>query len=202
MNDQEKDIKFAARLKGLRIKLPMRKDEKHGGMRVVYQGEVADGAGISLTSYSKAERGFLVKEAVLYKIAKFYGVSVDYLKTGLSGHVAEETTPYNKGIEGGHKELNKSAIPMVNSPVPGYNKVSPPKDSITDILLMAAGVLESGTSYADALTLNIQHFDRAIRAEARILNLERECEDLKNRVEDLESKIKAPDGALKKSAEM
>jgi len=34
-------------------------------------------------------------------------------------------------------------------------------------------VLESGTSYAIALLLNIQHFDRAIQAETRITQLEK-----------------------------
>jgi hypothetical protein len=36
---------------------------------------------------------------------------------------------------------------------------------ISDALAMCARVLESGTSYATALYLNIQHFDRAVQAE-------------------------------------
>jgi uncharacterized coiled-coil protein SlyX len=69
---------------------------------------------------------------------------------------------------------------------------------------MAARVLESRTSYALALFTNIQHFDRAIQAEARIAQLERkdqeqmdrinklegECDELRKRVAALEEKLK------------
>jgi hypothetical protein len=43
---------------------------------------------------------------------------------------------------------------------------------ITDAMTMCARVLESGTSYATALYLNIQHFDRAVSAEERLGQLE------------------------------
>jgi chromosome segregation ATPase len=43
---------------------------------------------------------------------------------------------------------------------------------------MTARVLESGTSYATALYLNIKHFDRAIAAEARIAQIEQNQADL------------------------
>lgn len=45
--------------------------------------------------------------------------------------------------------------------------------TVTDALIMASRVFESGTSYANALYLNVVHFDRAIQAEARINRMER-----------------------------
>lgn len=51
---------------------------------------------------------------------------------------------------------------------------------------MAVRVLESGTSYATALFLNIQHFDRAIRAEMRIQQLEHNLGVLNDKIGRLE----------------
>ncbi len=56
---------------------------------------------------------------------------------------------------------------------------------------MAARVLESGTSYAIALQLNIQHFDRAIQAETRITQLEKNLQEYNKRVLNIEKWIKS-----------
>gem|GEM_PF-6825817 len=67
---------------------------------------------------------------------------------------------------------------------------------------MAVRVLESGTSYATALYLNIQHFDRAIQAEARIQLLEKGIEILGEKIEILEQQvIKLQERADKKNKE-
>ena len=58
-------------------------------------------------------------------------------------------------------------------------------------LTMAARVLESGTSYAIALLLNIQHFDRAIQAETRITQLEKNYQENNKRLINLEKWIKS-----------
>lgn len=59
---------------------------------------------------------------------------------------------------------------------------------ISEALTMTAGVLESGTSYATALYLNIQHFHRAIQAETRLARLESRVEALEEVIRKLTSK--------------
>lgn len=73
-----------------------------------------------------------------------------------------------------------------------YNKVE--KDDlmefkVSDALTMAARVLESDTSYATALYLNIQHFDRAIQAETRIVQLEERQQVNDKRILALETQV-------------
>jgi len=87
-------------------------------------------------------------------------------------------------------ERVNGALP-VSGPTPGYT--GKPEDTeikVSDALTMTARVLESGTSYATALYLNIVHFDQAIQAEKRITKLEIECDELKERLSALEEKIK------------
>lgn len=54
---------------------------------------------------------------------------------------------------------------------------------------MAARVLESGTTYAIALYLNIEHFDRAIQAEARVTALETRVAVLENEILNLKETL-------------
>ena len=65
------------------------------------------------------------------------------------------------------------------------------KFKVSDALTMAARVLESGTSYAMALLLNIQHFDRAIQAETRITQLENNLQENNIRLLKVEKWIKS-----------
>lgn len=62
---------------------------------------------------------------------------------------------------------------------------------VSEALTMCARVLESGTSYATALYLNIQHFDRAVSAEARIATVEKGQADIETRSRDFEQKMQA-----------
>jgi len=64
-----------------------------------------------------------------------------------------------------------------------------PEFKISDALAMAARVLESGTTYATALYLNIQHFDRAVQAENRMTHLETGMEALLSKISHLEQRI-------------
>jgi uncharacterized coiled-coil protein SlyX len=75
---------------------------------------------------------------------------------------------------------------------------------ISDALSMTARVLESGTSYATALYLNIQHFDRAVQSETvmkqcqddlsrqnKIIEEQRlQLADQERRITELENKIR------------
>lgn len=69
---------------------------------------------------------------------------------------------------------------------------------LSDALTMAARVLESGSSYATALYLNIQHFDRAIRAESRIAQVEKTQGEIEQRSRDFEEKMQAEINELRK----
>jgi transcriptional regulator with XRE-family HTH domain len=64
---------------------------------------------------------------------------------------------------------------------------------VSEALTMVARVLESETSYATALYLNIQHFDRVIATEARIAQLESSRRDFEastySRLQEMEGKI-------------
>jgi len=83
-------------------------------------------------------------------------------------------------------------------------KGSRPADAtfkVSGALTMAARVLESKTSYATALYLNIQHFDRAIQAELRLTSLEKEnkqqgmeLEAQRKEIEELKERLAALEG--------
>lgn len=60
---------------------------------------------------------------------------------------------------------------------------------ISEVLTKTAEVLESGTSYATALHLNIVHFHRAIKTEPEISELRVENKELKSRVDKLEKAV-------------
>ena len=95
MKNQVLNKEFGSRLKDLREQLTKREG------RFVFQYEVAEEAHLSVTSIQQAERGIIPGAAVLYKLATYYGVSVDYLKTGKPDRYepAEQARPYliNKG---------------------------------------------------------------------------------------------------------
>ena len=123
-----------------------------------------------------------------------FGVDINWLLTG-------EGEPYI--------DRQKDEGVYVKEPAPSYNAreregekrgteilgARPPEGSIheqfklSEALTAAARVLESRTSYAVILHLNIQHFDRAIRAETRITQLEEKNERLEKRMFNLEKKI-------------
>jgi transcriptional regulator with XRE-family HTH domain len=146
--------------------------------------------GISVTSVQTYETlDHIPKGDILQRIQKEFGVSIDWLLTG-------EGKPYFP-VAG---EISANAAENVQ------NEATEAKEfRISDAMTMAARVLESKTSYATALYLNIQHFDRALRAEARINRLEGECETLRKRLEALEARIasqaKEEEDALPAAAE-
>ena len=57
---------------------------------------------------------------------------------------------------------------------------------ISESLTMTARVLESGTTYAIALRLNIEHFYRAIEAENKLKQLEQKMMTFEDRIKKLE----------------
>ena len=72
---EKRDAIFAGRLKKCRLKRQVEIGEE------LTQKAVAAAAGISDRSYWKAESGIIPGFTVLSKIAKYYNVTVEYLKT-------------------------------------------------------------------------------------------------------------------------
>lgn len=110
-----------------------------------------------------------------------YGLSIKWILTGTGPmKVGDIWTPPDSHVAAPVSKVDVlSATPPVESArhSPGHSpSVSHPNDlqgiRISDALQATARVLESWTSYAVALFLNIQHFDRAIAAESRLNDLE------------------------------
>ena len=111
--------------------------------------------------------------------------------------------PITKGVykdrNSAHQVVDGRGSMAIGDPGAGYDPSGPPPApggdgmpfKVSGAMTMAARVLESGTSYATALYLNIQHFDRAIRAEERISHLEDKCDRFEKWIEELEKKLKA-----------
>lgn len=80
---------------------------------------------------------------------------------------------------------------ITSEPQDQYSDAPPPDKGqefrISDALSMCASVLESGTSYATALYLNIQHFDRAVKAESQISLVIQQNKQQENKIAALET---------------
>jgi chromosome segregation ATPase len=88
------------------------------------------------------------------------------------------------------KESREQSAPIIQGTYQSKFRVS-------DALTMCARVLESGTSYATALYLNIQHFDRAITAEERIGQVEQNQAEMEVRNQELEARSQSIEQQMK-----
>jgi len=105
----------------------------------------------------------------LEAIHQVFGVDINWLLTGVGEvYIYKE----EKGLK-----INEPAVEYSTKSSAVHEQIK-----ISDALAMAARVLESQTSYATALYLNIQHFDRAIQAEQRIANLEARLKLVENQL--------------------
>ncbi|MBI5582521.1 MAG: helix-turn-helix transcriptional regulator [Deltaproteobacteria bacterium] len=144
------------------------------------QKETARKMGVAYTTFQKFELGNFPKRANLERIVNYYGCSKSWLLTG-------EGEPF-PGQDMTFREQH-ATYP---------NQAKPLDFSLPEAMKMVTDVLTSGTSYATALYLNIQHFDRAIRAENRIAVLEEENKRLNSRLEDMETRLAAIEDRLPK----
>ena len=71
-----------------------------------------------------------------------------------------------------------------------------PTFKISEDLMMVTRVLESGTSYAAALHLNIVHFDRAVTAEQKISDLEADNKAIRKGNEQLRTRMDSLEQAM------
>lgn len=141
------------------------------------QIQAADVLSIKHTTYQKYEYGVSrPNQENTQKIINHYGCSYNWLFTG-------EGEPFPDAGQKGKEVSVTSAHPVTakDAPLSSTVPATPFTNEfrISEALQMTARVLESGTSYATALYLNIQHFDRAITAEERIAHLEQNQAELK-----------------------
>jgi len=140
-----------------------------------------------------AGKGKKLLGVVVERIATEYGYSAEWLLEG-------KGEPY-PGARAEHSDVcgpeePAQVIPiykeMKEEPLPDTQGPSSYHDAeikISEALTKTAEVLESGTSYATALHLNIVHFHRAVSAESEIKKLRAENAELKNRVDRLEQAV-------------
>jgi len=146
------------------------------------QKEFASRIGTNQSTVQKWEKGeTLPGSRFLEAIYREFGVSVDWLLTG-------QGDPYIKDRARGSPGPSESEKPVVQ--VSGAENVSDENFRISDALTMCARVLDSQTSYATALYLNIQHFDRAVSAERRLAQIEHSQKSMENKINALVEKVK------------
>jgi len=156
--------------------------------RGLKQTEVAHDIGVAIGTYQLFEYGNHPSRKNIERIIDFYQCSRSWLLTG-------EGVPYPERPE----ERPETSFTGIRQPTVPYGPavIEPQGTSfrITDAMTMCARVLESGTSYATALYLNIQHFDRAVSAEERLGQLEAQQVAFERatqvRFRDMEEKIDA-----------
>lgn len=175
-----KDTRFGARLKTLRNRLEL--------TQVVASQKI----GISYKALQDHEGGRRPNRNNLRKYLGFYRCDEAWLLTGVREPfpgkkdegipIKEPVVLYNARKREGEKKSTE--ISGVES-LAGIQE----QFKLSEALTMVARVLESGTSYATALYVNIQHFDRAIQAEKRIANLEQKNNGLEKRLNNLEVRL-------------
>lgn len=169
--------KFGERLAELRADSSRKLGKK------VAQKTVAKEAGIGDRHYQTIEAGDVPNGDTLLKIVNYFKCSLTWLLLGIGPkymcdmEAEKYQTPRTSIVYPKPEELDR---PHVKAP--GGEVYDQEEDKIADALTMTTRVLKSGTSYATALYLNIQHFDRAIRTEIRMTQLEKRFDDLERKI--------------------
>ena len=188
-----KDRYFGARLKSLRKRLGLT------------QTATAQKVGIGYGAIQCHESGGRPNRNNLKKYLALYGCDEAWLlfgkgepfpgKSDEDFFVKEPGAPYNAR----ERESEKGGVETLG--LGPTNGSIHEQFKLSEALTAAARVLESKTSYAVILHLNIQHFDRAIQAETRIIQLEQNNERLEKRMFNLEKKLLTPKGSADESGE-
>jgi len=145
-------------------------------LRLKYDKDLANKMGLSAGDFlNRKKRGTLLDKLLSLSVAT--GVKV------------------NDIIYGSYPDISQD--PIISQVQHLYaDDISQPSThhwKISDAVTMATRVLDSETSYADALYVNIVHFDRALQAEGRIVKMEQQQKD----TEAVLSHIQNDLGALK-----
>lgn len=150
------------------------------------KADAAKAIGLKYGTYQGWEYGLFPSRRNYKALADYYECSLSWLQTG-------EGDPYPKA--GGPDLVEKNPF-LVKEAAHIYNKDTdapqiPPEIRISEAMTMMARVLESGTSYATALYLNIVHFDRALSATKELRVCQEDIADLKNEVAALRRQVEA-----------
>jgi len=161
------------------------------------QKRFAEKIGVHIGTVQLYETGNIPKGDVLQRICENFGVNINWLLTGKGKpclHYLNDMEKVDVTIndQAPFYGLRKQLGEKNGDETPGAERLNTPIHEdfkLSEALTMAARVLESHTSYAGALYLNIQHFDRAIAAEKRIAQLEEKDKQLEERISLLEKKL-------------
>ena len=142
----------------------------------VSQQTVANAAGISLGSYQRAESGIVPGEMVLNRIAKYYGVSIDYLLTGKTDASTNEPPPKPHGVAHFYGVAKAPAAQTQSQPTPKPDQESPflqPMSMLSEILASGDPIL------VPAIQANLRAFQSAVRDKQRLSIQSAHCVDVK-----------------------
>ena len=196
MENKEKDEQFAERLFKLRSALPSI------NRKIVGQKVVAERVGISEGSYNRAERGYIPGKAVLFSLAIYFNVTVDYLKGEEVDHIPEELLPHQEikyELQDGEFPWGKTRQHDIKGTPPLIvTEFKPKEGQVTGPL---RGAIEGLGEIFDsndpilipAIQAKIRTFQLSARREQQnaqqarqIKALQDECDELKKRFDALE----------------
>ena len=199
MKNKKIDIEFGFRLRNLRESLPKRDN------RFVFQYEVAKESGISVTSVQQAEKGIVPGKAVLFLLAKYFNMTVDYLEFGRDDHVAEEMPLY----QGNKSELQDGEFPwgkthqhdVEGAPPLTVTEFEPKEGQVKGPLRAAmeglGEIFDSGDQVlTQAIQANIRAFQLSARRERQntqqaqnIKALENKCDEFKDELDSMKETV-------------
>ena len=162
------NIEFSSRIKELRYNLPKRDGN------IVLQREVAKEAGISISSYQQAEKGFIPGRAVLTALSEYFNKPKKYIEKGQVAPGPEAAAPFRES----KLELQDGQAQ------------DPFLAAITDL----REIFDSRDQVLiPAIQANIRAFQLSARREHQntrqahqIKALQDECDELKKRIDTLE----------------
>jgi len=166
--------------------------------RGLEQKAVASLTGIPYSTYQAYEYGNRLSWKNGERLLSFYKCNNAWLLTGEGEPYPGKTAKYKEvldpgpgaGLGDGTSTIREpSVMPPDHQDVQGFK--------ISDALMMTSRVLESGTSYATALYLNIVHFDRAVSTGTSMSKCQEELRiqgeliaKMQSRMDDLDNQNK------------
>lgn len=161
--------------------------------------------GINVSTIQVWDDTHLPKGDILQRMHDVFNVNVTWLLTGQGDpyikdrkkdgplHIKDKSGLWGKTdqIEFEGTPFTVTKFSLEDAPDDTKADIRSDKIKVSEALTMAARVLESNTTYATALYLNVQHFDRAIRAEGRLLHFEKVNDAQAAKILDLESRLAA-----------
>lgn len=142
---------------------------------------------MGLSALQQYESGILPGPKNTDKLIAFYGCSKAWLLAGEGEPFPAAREKYAVACDPPAEDVLREPVGV--HPTARSGSIDPLSSAqgfrVSDALTMTARVLESGTSYATALYLNIVHFERAVTAESRIAHLESNMISIKKELVDM-----------------